>query len=438
MSQEFLRVESNGPLVGQAELIGAKNAVLVTMASTLLAPGKSTLTNVPDSADVVGMAQLLRELGAQVVFDRAANTLVIDTALVNKTCVSAELMGSMRASVLVMGPLLARFGQADVALPGGCVIGARPIDYHVKNFRLLGVDIVQLDNMVQARAHSLTGVRIALEYPSVGATENIMMLAVAVRGVTTIVNASLEPEVLDLIAVLRAMGADIRVQAPMTIEIYGGAKLYPVTHEVLVDRLEAGALLLAGAITGGDVLVPNAHAYDMDVFLAKLAEMGHVVEIGAQGIGVRVHGTLSPRAISFKTAPHPGFPTDLQAPMMVAQCIASGSSEIQETVFESRFLHVGELRKMGAQIVLKNGCACVTGVTHLYGAQVIATDIRASCALMLAGLIAQGATFIAGLHHWRRGYDGLERKLTLLGARVCVVAENDPNVVCHSPVQATL
>ncbi len=410
-----------GPLSGTVSLVGAKNAVLVIMASTLLTEGTSVLTNVPVSADVLGMIELLRELGAQVSFDKEKKRLVIDTSDVKNFTVSPEIMKEMRASVLVMGPLLARFLRAHIVFPGGCLIGVRPIDYHLKNFKKMGVSIHHVDELLKAETQKLQATRLALEYPSVGATENILMAATLTEGVTTLVNAALEPEVLDLVEVLKKMGANISVVAPATIEVTGVSSLQPIEHEIIVDRLEAGTLLLAGVISRGDVYVANARAHDLDVFLMKLQEMGHEVEIGANGIGVRVKATPLPEAVSFKTGPYPGFPTDLQAPMMAAQCLAAGTCEIHETVFENRFLHVRELQKMGAQIKFLFGDKVqVKGVDALYGTHVIASDIRASCALVLAGLAAQGPTIMTGIKHWRRGYDKLEEKLISLGASLTI------------------
>lgn len=422
MIEECIHIQAAGPLTGSVSLVGAKNAILVTMASTVLTKGTSVITNVPVSADVLYMIQLLESLGARVSFDREKKQLEIDTSAITGHQISHELMRKMRASVLVMGPLLARFGCATIAFPGGCGIGTRPIDYHLKCFKCMGVEILMHDEILQAHTAGLRAERIVLEYPSVGATENVLMAATLTSGTTTIVNAALEPEVLDLVSVLQKMGADIIVQAPNTLCVTGVSALMPVQHEVIVDRLEAGALLLAGAITGGDVEITNACAYDLDVFLMKLREMGHQIITGPNGLGVRLIATKTPEAVSFKTGPYPGFPTDLQAPMMVAQCLATGTCEIYETVFENRFMHVRELQKMGAQI--KSICGDkvqIKGVAAFNGAQVAASDIRASCALVLAGMVAQGATVMTGINHWRRGYDRLEDKLTQLGAKIEIV-----------------
>lgn len=418
MSDTVLRIEHSGALSGKVEVAGAKNAVLVIMASLLLPRGKSVLTRVPCSDDVNQMISLLTELGADVAFDREKHILHVDTSMVSRCAVSAEIMKKMRASILVMGPLLALFKRAEIALPGGCVIGTRPIDYHLKNFKKMGASILIDGERLIASVSELVPTALVLDYPSVGATENILMAAVLTKGTTRIVNAALEPEVMDLIAILTKMGARITIDAPATIVVEGVVELKPVQHEIIADRLEAGSLLLAGAITGGDIHVLNACASDMDVFLLKLEEMGHTIIAGAGHQGVRLIATQNPKAVSFKTSPYPGFPTDLQAPTMAALCLADGVSVVEETVFENRLVHIRELQKMGAQISVEGNKAVITGVDALFGANVIASDIRASCALVLAGLVAKGTTHMSGIHHWRRGYDALELKLAALGGRV--------------------
>ncbi len=418
MADWYLQVNQTSPLQGEALLGGAKNAVLVIMASLLLTRGTSRLKRVPVSSDVLHMITLLRSLGAHVSFDQKNHILEVDTTFVDKWCVSRDIMQKMRASILVMGPLLARFSKADIALPGGCVIGARPIDYHLKNFQKMGVVIQQQGEYLRVHANRLCARDLVLDYPSVGATENLMMAAVCTSGTTTIINAALEPELLDLIEVLQKMGAVITIHAPATIEIKGVAELKPIEHEIVADRLEAGVLLLTAAITGGSINLPDARADHLDVFLLKLQEMGHQITVGSDKRGIRFTATQTPQAVSFKTAPYPGFPTDLQAPMMALQCVAQGTSCIEETVFENRLLHVRELQKMGAQIDLKGNKAIITGVEELYGAHVIATDIRASCALVLAGMVAKGSTVMTGIHHWLRGYERLEQKLATLGVEI--------------------
>ena len=434
----YLSIEESPCLKGQLDTIGAKNAVLVIMTSLILTHGKSTLKNVPRSDDVMQMITLLRSLGAEVVFYEEMHVLEIDTTHLTKFKVSPDIMQKMRASILAMGPLLARFGRADVALPGGCVIGERPIDYHVVNLVKMGVEIDMQGDYLMARAPKLQGRKLILEYPSVGATENLIMAATLAQGTTKIVNAALEPEVLDLITVLKKMGARIAIVPPATIEIEGVTDLAPVEHEILADRLEAGALLLAAAVTGGDVYLPQAPASMMEGFLMKLEDMGHIVEIGINDVGVRLKAVPEPRAVSFKTGPFPGFPTDLQAPMMAIQCLARGTSVIEETVFENRLLHVRELQKMGAQIKVSHNKATVTGVDELYGAPVIATDIRASCALVLAGFVAKGTTTMTGIHHWRRGYDALEQKLALLGAKIALKEAEETTQTMYAPDEPRL
>lgn len=433
MENSFFQIEQSLGLKGEVSLVGAKNAVLVIMASMLLTSGKSRLCNVPASSDVFQMIKLLEQLGAVIMFDQELHILEIDTTLVNKWCVTSEIMKKMRASILVMGPLLARFGRADIAQPGGCSIGERPIDYHLKNFLKMGVIIEENGEFLHARTDAIVPKKLVLEYPSVGATENLMMAATLTRGTTQIINAALEPEVLDLVTVLQKMGAKISILPPATIEIEGVEDLHAIEHDIIPDRLEAGALLLAAAITGGEISIPDAPIHTLDVFLYKLDEMGHSIEVGANGMGVKLRATQSPKAVSFKTGPFPGFPTDLQAPMMAAQCLAEGTSVIEETVFENRFLHVRELQKMGAQVAVEYNKATVKGVDSLYGAQVIATDIRGSCALVLAALVAKGTTSMTALHHWRRGYESLDKKLALLGARITTGQFVEPHV--HDPMK---
>lgn len=429
MMDAYLEVKQSLNIQGSVPLVGAKNAVLVSMASLILTSGVSVLTNVPVSSDVTHMIMLLEQLGATVVQDELNHQVTIDTSSIKRWQVNASMMKKMRASILVMGPLLARFGRADIASPGGCVIGARPINYHLRNFEKMGVEINENNGCISAQVAALQASTIVLEYPSVGATENIMMAAALARGTTCIINAALEPEVFDLIEVLQKMGARIAVHAPATIEIEGVEVLQPVNHQVIPDRLEAGALLLAAAITGGEVYVPDIHVRMLDVFLLKLEEMGHHIEIGADGRGILLKATRTPRAVSFKTGPFPGFPTDLQAPMMAAQCLAEGTSVIEETVFENRLLQAQQLEKMGAIIKVEGSKAVITGVDMLFGCPVIASDIRGSCALVLAGLAAQGTTTITGIHHWHRGYEALDQKLVRLGAQITIKTQRQENMV---------
>ena len=326
MFEEHIIVEQSLGLTGEVHLSGAKNATLVIMTSLLLTDGKSKLKNIPFSEDVFCMIKLLEGLGAQVTLDIDNKELEVDTSKVISFKANPEIMRKMRASVLVMGPLLARFGRAEIAMPGGCVLGLRPINFHLSNFKKMGVQFNQENDLLIASVDKLISKKLVLEYPSVGATENLMMAAVLTAGKTTIINAALEPEVLDLIDILRKMGSKISILPPATIEIEGVNFLSPVEHEIMCDRPEAGSLILAAAVTAGNIYLPNACADVLDVFLLKLEEMGHIISIGDNGKGIRFIGTKSPKSVSFKTAQYPCFPTDLQAPMMVAQCISDGIS----------------------------------------------------------------------------------------------------------------
>lgn len=419
MSSGFIIIQQSGPLKGTVTISGAKNAVLVIMASLILTRGISTLRNVPAIADVYEMIEILKSLGAEIQFDAQTNILKVDTTHLNPGNLNQEAVRKFRASLLIFGPLLTQFKEAKVAMPGGDAIGARPVDYHIKNFKKLGADVWQDENFLYGAAENMHAQRLVLDYPSVGATENLLMALTLVEGESWIVNAALEPEVLDLIAVLQKMGADIEICPPAMIKIKGVKYLKPVDHAVICDRLEAGSLLIAGAITKGDILIPNANALEMELFLMKLEEMGHHIEIGKNGQGIRLKASQNPKVVSFKTGPYPGFPTDLQALMMAAQVVAEGSCNIVETVFENRFLHVSEMNKMGAKISASGHYATLEGTPNLVGCDVIATDIRAACALALLGLAAQGTTRVAkGVHHWKRGYETLDVKLQQLGANI--------------------
>jgi len=435
-TQTYLEVEQSPVLSGTAIVSGAKNAALAIIPALVMTSGRSRLENLPASSDVLHMLQLLEELGASVVFDAAAGQAEIDTSTIDCWRVSPELMRKMRASVFVLGPLLTRFGRAELAMPGGCVIGARPINYHLENLACMGVEFDQAGDVLRAHMPQPCAQRLVLEYPSVGATINLICAALSVPGQTQIVNAALEPEVLDLLAVLKKMGAAVQATVPATIEVEGRHELHPIEHRVMPDRLETGVLLLAASMTGGSIELPDAPAHSLDLFLRKLEDMGHLITRGSDGIGVSLRATKTPRAVSFTTRPYPGFPTDLQAPMMAAQCVAEGTSTVEETVFENRLVHVRELQKMGAQIITKGSRAIVTGVDELYGANVIASDIRASSALVLAALVARGRTTMTGIHHWRRGYDGLEKKLHALGARISLVDQHTDAVATSRNVEA--
>lgn len=415
-SLSFLSIARSERIFGTVRPEGAKNAVLVTIASLLLTSGKSRLTRVPNSDDVWQMIAVLRELGAEVAFE--GDVLQVDTTGVRHWRVDPTIMRKMRASILVLGPLLARFGRAEVAVPGGCVLGARPIDYHLRGFAKMGARFLFEGDFLIAQADALRPASYILDYPSVGATENIMMAAALTPGVTRIANAALEPEVFDLMNVLRAMGARITVEPPATILIEGSTTLTPVSHEIMADRLEAGTLMITAAATQGDITIIDAPVESLELVAEKLDEMGHSITLDPIKKTIRVVGAPSFKAVSFKTMPYPGFPTDLQAPMMALLARAEGVSSIHETVFENRMTHVRELIKMGAQITVEGSTATIRGVEQLYGASVIATDIRAAAGLVIAGLTAEGITHLSGLHHLTRGYVGLDKKLQSLGARI--------------------
>lgn len=420
-TQGYIRVQQSLPLEGNIHLSGAKNSSLAIIASLVLTKGVSVLKNVPASHDILQMIRLIEQLGAETTFDIENNILVVDTTHADGFYVPSAITTTFRASVLILGPLLARHKKASFGFPGGCSIGARPIDYHIKNLEKMGVTFTYHEDYIEAHAEQLHARKLLLEYQSMGATKNLMMVASLTAGTTRICNAAFEPEVFDFIEVLKKMGAQISFEAPSTIVIQGVEKLEPVEHTIMFDRLEAGALLLAGAITAGHIHIPEAPAHTMELFLMKLQEMGHHIIIGDHEQGVTIKGTKKTRAVSIKTAPHPCFPTDLQAPIMTALTLCHGTSKVQETVFENRFGHIQELAKLGAHITLSHGVATIHGVDQLQGTIVEAPDIRASCALVLAGLAANGTTIVQNIHHWKRGYESLELKLQMLGASIELV-----------------
>ncbi len=422
----YLLVHPSPALEGEVSVSGAKNGVLVIMASLLLTRGVSTLYNVPHLADVIQMALLLEALGAKVEFDTHHKKMTIDTSGVNVAQVPEPVARSIRASILVLGPLLARYGHAHIPEPGGCGLGPRPIDFHVNGLRTLGVRILEENGFVSGWREEITTAdkAVVFECQSVGATENILMYATLLEGCRTeLINAALEPEVADLIKVLQAMGARIWYKFPQSIVVEGVKELACVNHAIMPDRLEAGSLLLAAAATRGSVHLPNALPEDLELFLYKLEQMGHTVKRGttAPGIGIHLLSCQRPRAVSFKTGPHPGFPTDLQAPMMAAQLSAYGMCIVEETIFENRFTHIPDLVRMGADVRIlshEKSIASVSGCKRLQGTDLYATNIRACMALTIAALIAQDSSRIYNIHHWRRGYDHLEEKLCSLGANI--------------------
>ena len=404
-------VEKSGPLKGEVQISGAKNAVLPLMAAALLAEEECVIRDVPQLRDVALMKQILASLGSKIE-DLEENIISIHTEDILSTEAEFELVNKMRASILVMGPLLARKGRARIPLPGGCAIGARPIDLHLKGFEALGAELVMGDNYVEAVAgpQGLIGETIYLDFPSVGATENIMMAAVLASGTTYIENAAEEPEIVDLANFLNKMGAKIKGAGTDTIKIEGVEFLKGAKHTVIPDRIEAATFMLAGAITKGAVHICNAVPDHLKPIIAKLRECGVRIEVGDDDLIVR--GDLGPQvATDIKTLPYPGFPTDIQSPFMAYLTTVEGASTVIETVFENRFMHVSQLGKMGASIETAGNKANIKGNAHLRGCQVMATDLRAGAALVLAGLVADGKTEISEIYHIERGYEKFIEKI---------------------------
>ena len=408
-------VEKSGPLKGSIKASGAKNAVLPIMAASILATDKCVLEEVPALRDVGVMSEVIKSLGAKVEFKENGITEIY-TPEITSCEAPYELVQKMRASFYVMGPLLARTGRARVSMPGGCAIGARPIDLHLKGFTALGAKVELGHGFVEAVAEKLIGASIYLDFPSVGATENIMMAATLAEGVTTIENAAEEPEIVDLANFLNKLGADIKGAGTDTIRIKGVEKLGGAEHTVIPDRIETGTYMIAAAMTKGDLKIENAVSSHLKPLIAKLRECGVTIEENDDHI--RVSATDRPKAVDLTTLPYPGFPTDLQAQFMAYLATAEGSSVVMETVFENRFMHVSELNRMGAHIKIEGHSALIQGSEMLEGAQVSATDLRAGAALILAGLTADGTTEVNDIYHIDRGYVGIEHKLNAVGAKI--------------------
>lgn len=407
-------------LNGTVKVEGAKNAVLPVIAASLLASeGKSIIRDVPALSDVYTIGEVLKHVNAQV--EIGENTMVVDASNTLKVEAPFEYVRKMRASVLVMGPLLAREGTARVALPGGCAIGSRPIDLHLKGFEAMGAEVKVDNGFIEAKADKLIGAKIYLDFPSVGATQNIMMAAVLAEGISTIENCAKEPEIVDLANYLNAMGANVKGAGTGTIRIEGVKKLYGADHTIIPDRIEAGTFMVAAAMTEGNVLVKGAIAEHLASVVSKLEEMG--VTIIEEAEGLRVIGPKKLKAVDIKTMPHPGFPTDMQSQMMALSLMAEGTSVITETVFENRYMHAEEFRRMNAEIRTDARSAIITGPTQLQGAEVAATDLRAGAALVIAGLRADGYTRVTELKHVDRGYLNFHLKLQALGADIERVSE---------------
>ena len=416
--EEILVVRENGPLKGEVYISGAKNSALPILAASLLATEEVILDEVPKLKDIEVMVEILRSLNAKVEYI-TETSLRIDSSKVDKYETPFDLMDKMRASFIVMGPLLSRFGHAITKAPGGCNIGKRPIDLHLKGFEALGAETIMSHEEISSRTkNGLKGNVIYLDFPSVGATENIMMAATMAEGETVIENAAKEPEIVDLASFLSKMGASIIGAGTSNITIKGVEKLKGTRHTIVPDRIEAATYMLAAAITGGDILVKNVLGSHIRPIIAKLIEMGaQVEEIEDEDmIRVKANGKLKPTNI--KTLPYPGFPTDAQSQFMALMTVCKGESSVVETVFENRFMHVDELKKMGAAIITEGNRAVIVGVDKLHGAEVKATDLRAGAALILAGLVADGETKISDIYHIDRGYSYLIEKFTKLGALI--------------------
>ncbi len=411
-----LQIAGGIPLEGEIRISGAKNATLPILAGTLLADGTVTIGNVPHLQDVTTTIELLGRMGVSVTIDERMR-IEVDPTTIREYFAPYELVKTMRASILVLGPLLARFGHADVSLPGGCAIGARPVNIHVAGLQAMGADIHIENGYIKARAKRLRGARLVLETVTVTGTENLMMAATLADGETVIENAAREPEVVDLANFLNSMGARVRGAGTDTISIEGVERLTGTSYEVLPDRIETGTYLVAGAITGGHVRLKNTRPDQLDAVLAKLREAGARIATGENWIEVDMRGRR-PQAVDVRTAPYPAFPTDMQAQFAALNTVASGVSTITETVFENRFMHMLEMRRMGAEIRLEGNTAIIRGVPKLTAAPVMATDLRASASLVLAGLVAEGMTQVERIYHIDRGYECIEEKLQQLGARI--------------------
>ena len=413
---EKLIINGGGALDGSIRISGAKNAALPILSASLLANGPMTIGNIPHLHDITTTMELLGRMGVRLTVDERMS-IEVDTASIDSLYAPYELVRTMRASILVLGPLLARFGQADVSLPGGCAIGSRPVNLHIDGLTAMGADITVEGGYIRARANRLKGARIVMDLITVTGTENLMMAAALAEGTTVIENAAREPEVVDLADCLNAMGAQVRGAGTDTITIEGVEKLYGTEYQVLPDRIETGTYLVAAAMTGGKVLLRDTRAGLLDAVLQKLRECGADVQIGEDWISLDMHGRR-PQAVSLRTAPYPAFPTDMQAQFCALNAVADGAATVTETVFENRFMHVLEMQRMGADIRLEGNTAFCRGVDALKGAPVMATDLRASASLVLAGLVADGETEVDRIYHIDRGYECIEEKLAQLGARI--------------------
>ena len=411
-----LQITGGVPLEGEIRISGAKNATLPMLAAALLADDPVTIGNVPHLHDVTTMIELLARMGVTVTVDEKMR-IEVDPSTIKECFAPYELVKTMRASILVLGPLVARYGRADVSLPGGCAIGARPVNIHVAGLQAMGVDIHIEGGYIRARAGRLHGARLVLDTVTVTGTENLMMAATLADGETVIENAAREPEVIDVANFLIAMGAQIRGAGTDRIVINGVKSLHGTDYDVLPDRIEAGTYLVAAAITGGHIRVKKTRPEHLDAVLAKLAEAGAKIDTGPDWVELDMGGRR-PRAVDVRTAPYPAFPTDMQAQFAALDTVANGVGTVVETIFENRFMHMLEMRRMGAEIRLEGNTAIIHGVNELTAAPVMATDLRASASLVLAGLVAKGRTDIERIYHIDRGYEAIEEKLAQLGAQI--------------------
>jgi len=409
-------ISGGEPLQGDVWISGAKNAVLPILAATLLADGPVSIGNVPHLHDVTTTMELLGQMGVQLVLDERMK-IHVDPRPIKSCSAPYDLVKTMRASILVLGPLVARYGQAEVSLPGGCAIGSRAVDLHIKGLQALGADVTVENGYIRAKAKRLKGARINMDIVTVTGTENIMMAAALAEGITIIENAAQEPEVVDLANCLNAMGANVQGAGTATLVIEGVERLNGTDYDVLPDRIETGTFLVAGAITGGRVLAKKAKPKTLDAVLAKLEDAGAHINTGDDWIELDMRGNR-PRAVNITTAPYPAFPTDMQAQFTALNCVAEGVGIITETVFENRFMHAHELQRLGADIRLEGNTAIIKGVSKMTGAPIMATDLRASACLVLAGLVAEGDTTVDRVYHIDRGYECIEEKLGTLGARI--------------------
>jgi UDP-N-acetylglucosamine 1-carboxyvinyltransferase len=410
-----LVIQGGVPLTGEVRISGAKNAALPILCAALLTPETLRLQNVPHLRDVTTTLNLLGQMGVEVSLDEKLG-VGLTAASVHNLTAPYELVKTMRASILVLGPMVARFGEARVSLPGGCAIGQRPVDLHIKGLQAMGATIEIEQGYIHARATRLKGARIVMDLVTVTGTENLMMAAALADGTTVIENAAREPEVTDLAECLIAMGARIRGAGTDVITVEGVERLNGAAHRVMPDRIETGTFLVAAAATGGDVKLKGTRADILDSVIAKLRESGARIESDEDWIRIRTDGTL--KSVNLRTAPYPAFPTDMQAQFMALNAVADGTAMVTETIFENRFMHVQELRRLGANIEVEGNTAVVHGVPGLQGATVMATDLRASASLVLAGLVARGETLVDRIYHLDRGYECIEEKLSQLGARI--------------------